>query len=162
VAESEGRPYVVMELVEGRSLAAILEHGALAPRQAAELVRDLARALAHAHEKGVVHRDVKPANVLVGEDGRPHLVDLGLALDELALGCLARDPESRLKAEELAANLEAWLAGLPLASRRSSPWRGHGALVVALAVLALLVLAATATVLVRRRRADPRPDIAAR
>ncbi|MEZ0229363.1 MAG: serine/threonine-protein kinase, partial [Planctomycetota bacterium] len=60
VGDHEGRPYVVLELIEGESLAAMIARGALEPRRAAEIARGVARALAHAHENGVIHRDVKP------------------------------------------------------------------------------------------------------
>jgi serine/threonine-protein kinase len=64
-AEHEGLPYYTMELVEGESLEARLRRGPLAPREAAELVRTLARAVEFAHRNGVLHRDLKPGNVLL-------------------------------------------------------------------------------------------------
>ena len=73
-----GRPWLAMELVEGGDLAARLEDGPLAPAEAARLVRDVARAVAHAHARGVIHRDIKPANVLL-EGEVPRLTDFGLA-----------------------------------------------------------------------------------
>ncbi|MCO5166044.1 MAG: serine/threonine-protein kinase [Planctomycetes bacterium] len=79
VGQDRGRPFLVMELVEGESLEALLARGPLPRRQAVALARDLALALAHAHERGVVHRDVKPGNVLVDRLGRPRLTDFGLA-----------------------------------------------------------------------------------
>jgi len=71
-----------MELVPGESLAERLRRaGPLGPRAAVRIARDVARALEHAHARGVVHRDVKPANVLLGPDGRPKLTDFGLVKD---------------------------------------------------------------------------------
>ena len=71
--------YVAMELVEGTSLATHLEQQQLPVRQIVRLFTDAARGLAAAHAAGVVHRDFKPANVLVGTDGRVRVADFGLA-----------------------------------------------------------------------------------
>jgi tetratricopeptide (TPR) repeat protein len=79
VGEHDGRPFIVMDLIEGESLEAFLRRGLPPPHQAAQIVRELALALAHAHEQGVIHRDVKPENVLLDSEGRPHLTDFGLA-----------------------------------------------------------------------------------
>jgi serine/threonine-protein kinase len=73
-------PAIVMELVDGESLAARIDRdGALSERKAATITADLAEALYHAHQQGVVHRDVKPGNVLLSADGRTRLVDFGIA-----------------------------------------------------------------------------------
>jgi serine/threonine-protein kinase len=73
-------PALVMELVEGESLAARIEReGPLDERAAAALTADVAEALYHAHQRGVIHRDVKPGNVLLAADGRTRLVDFGIA-----------------------------------------------------------------------------------
>lgn len=83
MGETRGRWWYAMELVEGESLAERLRtKGKLSERETLRLVIPLVEALQHAHEHGVVHRDVKPANILVDTEGRPHLVDLGLALVE--------------------------------------------------------------------------------
>jgi serine/threonine-protein kinase len=66
--EHEGRPFLVMELVEGGSLAQKLAAAPLEARRAAELLEKLARAIQYAHERGVIHRDLKPANILLQKD----------------------------------------------------------------------------------------------
>jgi serine/threonine-protein kinase len=71
---------IVMEHVEGESLAEALVRGRLAPERVARIARDLGEALDHVHAHGVVHRDVKPANVLLRHDGAVKLVDLGIAV----------------------------------------------------------------------------------
>jgi hypothetical protein len=71
--------FIVAAFIERRTLAHALDQGPLDHRRAAELVRQLAEALAYAHRAGVVHRDVKPANVLLDPDGNAHLADFGLA-----------------------------------------------------------------------------------
>ncbi|MCC6405680.1 MAG: serine/threonine protein kinase [Planctomycetes bacterium] len=83
MGETRGRWWYAMELVEGESLAERLRtKGKLSERETLRLLIPLVEALQHAHEHGVVHRDIKPANILVDTEGRPHLVDLGLALVE--------------------------------------------------------------------------------
>jgi serine/threonine-protein kinase len=72
-------PYMVMELVQGRTLDEFLD-APIPPRVALEVILPVAAALDYAHEHGVVHRDVKPANILLGDDGRTMVMDFGLAL----------------------------------------------------------------------------------
>ena len=72
--------YLVMELVEGRDLARVLrEDGPFEPARAADIAAKIAAALAHAHEGGVIHRDVKPANVILGPNDRVKVTDFGIA-----------------------------------------------------------------------------------
>ncbi|NEE51612.1 protein kinase, partial [Streptomyces sp. SID8455] len=71
---------IVMELIEGKSLAeAIREDGTLTPRRAAEVGLAILDVLRSAHREGILHRDVKPSNVLIAEDGRVVLTDFGIA-----------------------------------------------------------------------------------
>jgi eukaryotic-like serine/threonine-protein kinase len=70
---------IVMEYVEGETLHDALQRGPLPPKRALEVIRDVAHALDHAHSHGVVHRDVKPRNILLRKDGVVKLVDLGIA-----------------------------------------------------------------------------------
>ncbi|MFI7414203.1 protein kinase [Streptomyces sp. NPDC049627] len=83
VATQDGRPWIVMELVRGISLAELLDaEGPLSPQRAAHVGAEVLAALRAAHEAGVLHRDVKPANVLMSNDGRVVLTDFGIAMVE--------------------------------------------------------------------------------
>jgi hypothetical protein len=80
VGEVDGMPYVVRPFIEGEDLRAFLKKaGCLPARDAAEIVAEVADILDFAHRHGVIHRDVKPANIMVDADGRPHMLDFGLA-----------------------------------------------------------------------------------
>ncbi|HEX3127376.1 MAG TPA: protein kinase, partial [Thermoanaerobaculia bacterium] len=80
VGEVEGRPYISMQYIEGKSLAEL--RGRLSPETAVRIVRDVARAVHAAHRTGLIHRDLKPANILVDREDRPWVVDFGLAQDQ--------------------------------------------------------------------------------
>ncbi|MBY0232020.1 MAG: serine/threonine protein kinase, partial [Gemmataceae bacterium] len=101
-ADGESR-YIASAFVEGKTL-----DGKMEPRRAAEIVRKLAEALAYAHKMGVVHRDVKPANVMLREDGEPLLMDFGLAA----------------RADEAAMTVEGQVLGTP-AYIAPEQWKGH-------------------------------------
>src|ERR687888_895130 len=78
--EDEGRQFLVFELVEGQTLADVLhEEGRLPVRHALEIAIQVARGLGFAHEQGLVHRDVKPQNVILNGDGRAKVTDFGIA-----------------------------------------------------------------------------------
>ncbi|WP_344867024.1 serine/threonine-protein kinase, partial [Planomonospora alba] len=83
VAEERGRPWIVMQLVESRTLGAVIrEDGPLPPARVARIGLEVLGALVAAHRVGVLHRDVKPDNVLLASDGRAVLTDFGIAMLE--------------------------------------------------------------------------------
>jgi serine/threonine protein kinase len=90
--------YLVEEFIEGQTLAKRMAGSRQTMRQAAGLIAEVSRALAYAHQHGVIHRDIKPSNILLDLEGRPHLMDFGLAKRE---------------AEEVAMTLEGQVLGTP-------------------------------------------------
>ena len=80
---ARGQFFIAMELVDGRNLELIVEEqGSLPPMEAIEIIRQVAQGLNAAHEAGILHRDVKPGNVLIAADGHAKVLDFGLSLDE--------------------------------------------------------------------------------
>jgi len=79
VGSEGGQAYIVSELVEGESLRAIIQRGPLSSRKLTDLSAQIADGLAAAHGVGIVHRDLKPENIMVTADGRPKILDFGLA-----------------------------------------------------------------------------------
>src|SRR4051795_7947794 len=80
--EANGRCYLVMEYIEGKNIGALIaEGGPIPPPTAARLTRQVALGLEHAQQKGLIHRDVNPYNILVTREGTAKLTDLGLAID---------------------------------------------------------------------------------
>jgi len=79
VGTHEGRPYLVLELLDGTTLRARLQRGPMPPARVLEIALDICRGLEAAHSRGLVHRDLKPANLLLTADGRLKILDFGLA-----------------------------------------------------------------------------------
>lgn len=95
--DAQGTPYLVMDFIAGQTLRQrIRERGALAPKEVAEVMAVVAEAVGHAHEHGILHRDLKPDNVIIDAKGAPHLTDFGLAklVSEEPAG--AESPSGRL------------------------------------------------------------------
>lgn len=96
VGRFEDRPYVVMELVEGPSLAARLTERRLPVRDALEIAAQVADALAAAHGAGILHRDLKPQNIMFTSEGRAKIVDFGLS----KVAAMASGPDDATVAEQ--------------------------------------------------------------
>ena len=75
----DGIPYIVMEFIQGHSLQTVLEEGPVSLNTALQIVADMAAGLVAVHARGILHGDVKPGNILIGEDGRPRLADFGFS-----------------------------------------------------------------------------------
>jgi serine/threonine protein kinase len=124
VIEEDGRPWIVMELVRARSLQDVIdEDGPVTPRTAADIGRQVLAALSHAHQAGILHRDVKPSNVLITEDGRAVLTDFGIAQVEgdatltqtgLVMGSPAYIPPERVQGERAVPASDLWALGATL------------------------------------------------
>lgn len=79
VGERDGMPFFTMRFIAGTTLSQRLADGPMQGREAAEILAPIARAIAHAHENGVLHRDLKPSNILIDSEGQPFVSDFGLA-----------------------------------------------------------------------------------
>ncbi|POM27466.1 Serine/threonine-protein kinase PknA [Actinomadura rubteroloni] len=123
VVEARDRPWIVMELVRARSLQDLLELGPLEHRRVAEIGLQMLAALRAAHEKGILHRDVKPSNVLITDSGRVVLTDFGIAQVEgdatltqtgLVMGSPAYIPPERAAGERAVPASDLWALGATL------------------------------------------------
>lgn len=124
VVEADDRPWIVMERVDAPSLSEILQQrGALPPAEVAGIGRSVLGALDEAHAAGVLHRDVKPANIMVREDGRAVLTDFGIALLEgdasltttgMVVGSPAYMAPERARGETATAASDLWSLGVTM------------------------------------------------
>src|SRR5512135_3403355 len=106
VGEANGRIFIAMELVDGRPLTALLSSTGMPEEDAVRYGVQIADALGHAHENGVIHRDLKSANVMVTRDGRIKILDFGLATHgEADLSDVTRSQASLATAGEIAGTL---------------------------------------------------------
>ena len=145
--EDPNGPYIVMELVDGEDLATILRrNGPLPASQSARISAAVARALAAAHSRGIVHRDVKPGNVLIGRDGRVKVVDFGIAravaeaqmtLPGTTLGSVHYFSPEQARGETATNESDIYALGIVMYEMLTGvrPWEGDSAASVALARL---------------------------
>src|ERR1700726_4388435 len=132
VAEDGGRPWIVMQLVNAQSLDQVLAaSGPLSPRRAAEMGRQLLSALTVAHAAGVMHRDVKPSNVLLSRDDRAVLTDFGIATFQgdprltqtgMVMGSPGFTAPERIRGEDASPASDLWSLGATL----FAAVEGHG------------------------------------
>jgi eukaryotic-like serine/threonine-protein kinase len=178
VAEDGGRPWIVMQLVNAQSLDQVLAtSGPLSPRRAAEMGRQLLSALSVAHAAGVMHRDVKPSNVLLGKDDRAVLTDFGIATFQgdprltqtgMVMGSPGFTAPERIRGEDASPASDLWSLGATLwaAVEGHGPYERRGGAITTMSAIinedappapTAGALAPVIAALLRRQPSD-RPD----
>jgi TolB-like protein len=123
VGESEDRPYIAMEFVEGETLRNRLKRGPLKPEEAVDIISQVAAGLGEAHNKGIIHRDIKSANIMVTPKGQAKVMDFGLAKlrggssltrSQTTLGTVAYMSPEQARGDELDHRTDIWSLGVVL------------------------------------------------
>jgi len=156
VGEADGQAYIAMELVEGRPLSELVSGQALPTERVVRYGQQIADALAHAHERGVVHRDLKSANVVITAEGRAKVLDFGLAkrlreeeLEEVTrsqasltaegavMGTLAYMAPEQLRGQAADARTDIWALGVVLHEMLAGerPFQGNSGYELSAAIL---------------------------
>jgi serine/threonine protein kinase len=146
VGESDGRPFIAMECVEGETLREKVRKGPLRPEEAVDLVSQVAAGLGEAHRKGILHRDIKCANIMVTPEGRAKLMDFGLAkrlggvsltMSHTVMGTVAYMSPEQARGEELDQRTDIWSLGVVLYELLSGnlPFKGDHDQTVIYAIL---------------------------
>ena len=146
IDEFEGRPFIAMEFVEGRSLAALIESGPMKLDKVRDIASQLASGLQCAHEKGIVHRDIKPSNIMVTPAGLPKIMDFGLARaagqtkltrEGMTVGTVSYMSPEQVRADALDQRTDLWSLGVLLYEMVSGqrPFKGDYDQVVMYSIL---------------------------
>lgn len=144
VGEYEGRHYIVMEYVRGRTLKQMIsQRGALSQKEAVSIMKQLASAVQHAHEHNIIHRDIKPQNILVTDDGTVKITDFGIALahdvvqltrDDAVLGSAHYLAPETTKGETINHQVDIYALGIVFYEllRGSVPFKGDSPVQIAM------------------------------
>jgi serine/threonine protein kinase/Tfp pilus assembly protein PilF len=146
VSEYEGRPYMAMEYVEGGSLRDLIGADKMSVAQVTNLAAQISEGLAKAHQAGIVHRDIKPQNILIDADGRPRICDFGLAKlrrevvltqTGTTLGTIAYMSPEQARGEEVDHRADIWSLGVVVYEMLTGqrPFRGDHDQAVIYAIL---------------------------
>jgi len=135
VGESEERPYIAMEYVEGETLRDRIRKGPLKPEEAVDIILQVAAGLSEAHKKGIIHRDIKSANIMVTAKGQAKVMDFGLAKlgggssltkSQTTLGTVAYMSPEQARGDDLDQRTDIWSLGVVLYEMLTGelPFRG--------------------------------------